>query len=357
LEFWLLEYTITWTFDILASMKTSSLYLICFASSDASEELHTLIGKLATFENIVASSTENIGIVRYKDQTHEVRFELINSSTTPFTGATVIRVDIEDGDILALSLCRSISQELQYKVFDVQGNYFFPKNSGLKDITEVSLNEKAMEIFTKKGFNPKYYVNNSESYVINPRTQKIELLNPYLFSFFMNFEVDNEYSPEFSYPVAANLEEFTLFYDEGLIPHNFYSYYKKSLKIINASDFDINHIDRKVFIHPFFFVLNTTKREYEPIAPLDSAIHTYADKVRKGETLDDCLVRITSQDLGYADNYVRAYITPLIEFDRDKEGLLTPRLYARIYLKEARVSEMQKNKFQRKWTSLGESFH
>ncbi len=55
------------------------------------------------------------------------------------------------------------------------------------------------------------------------------------------------------------------------------------------------------------------------------------DKVRKGEDLDTALRRVLGEELQVADDYVGARIWG-IEFDRDRDGFLTPRLKISIYV-------------------------
>ena len=55
------------------------------------------------------------------------------------------------------------------------------------------------------------------------------------------------------------------------------------------------------------------------------------DKVRKGENLDTALKRVLKEELQVADDYVGAKIWG-IEFDRDREGRLTPRLKINIFV-------------------------
>lgn len=54
------------------------------------------------------------------------------------------------------------------------------------------------------------------------------------------------------------------------------------------------------------------------------------DKIRPGETLDMSLKRILSVDLKIAHDYIGAVVHKEVEFDRDREGTLTPRLLVNI---------------------------
>lgn len=171
--------------------------------------------------------------------------------------------------------------------------------------------------------------------------------------FFLGFGVDEKPNPEYSYPVAPNLVEFVALFDQNLIPTAFYEYFQKSLKILNYSFFDILNLKRKVFIKPFFFEYNLKRQEYLPIASEQSALN-YADKARVGETLHMAITRMVKDDLKLAPDYFRAKVSQKVEFDRDKEGVLTPRLFVNIYLKDMNLSEEFITQSQRGWTSLND---
>lgn len=179
----------------------------------------------------------------------------------------------------------------------------------------------------------------------------IHFLNPYLLQYFLDYGVDSGYDPEFSYAVATNVIEFVALCDQELIPVKFYEKYNKSLKIVNFSGFDIYNIHRKVFIKPLFFAYNKTKQEYEMITSEQSALN-FADKVRPNETIETCIKRIVRDELKIADDYYRAKVTHKIDFDRDKEGILTPRLWICIYLQTVNENQEIKEKSQRGWTSF-----
>lgn len=55
------------------------------------------------------------------------------------------------------------------------------------------------------------------------------------------------------------------------------------------------------------------------------------DKVRSGEDLDTALKRVLSEELRVAGDYVGARIWG-IEFDRDRDGILTPRLKINVFV-------------------------
>ena len=180
----------------------------------------------------------------------------------------------------------------------------------------------------------------------NERGQTV-MLNVALVNFFADVN-DFQESPELGYSVADTNNEFVLKYDRGLIPRSFYQGFDQSFKIINDGDFDISNITRKVFIQPNVYMLSDEARNLNRLA----GGGTLADKVRPGETLDQAIKRVLREELRVAEDYVGARVDSTIEFDRDRENVLTPRLTLSIFIKPVEVSEDQRRTHQRGWSSL-----
>lgn len=134
---------------------------------------------------------------------------------------------------------------------------------------------------------------------------------------------------EFSYKVAESMDDFAKKYDLDLLPASFYRNYNKPVKIINDTDFDIENIRRKVFIDPYVFDYDADHGQ-KYYANVKNGMHLM-DKVRKGETLETALRRILREELQVAEDFVGARIWGL-EFDRDREGVLTPRLKISVFV-------------------------
>lgn len=136
-------------------------------------------------------------------------------------------------------------------------------------------------------------------------------------------------SREFSYQVADSMHDFAKKYDVGLVPTSFYENYGIPTKIINHTYFDAFHIDRKVFIDPYVWDFGD-EHDYRYYANTETGRHLM-DKVRSGENLDDAIRRTLREELRVADDYIGARIWG-IDFDRDKEGILTPRLKLNVFV-------------------------
>lgn len=146
---------------------------------------------------------------------------------------------------------------------------------------------------------------------------------------FLTRKDDQRTSKEFSYKVADSMNDFAQKFDLGLIPRSFYQCYGTSTKLINDTYFDIHHINRKVFINPFVWNFDD-EHDQRFYANTENGLHLM-DKVRKGETVDTAIKRVLREELKVADDYVGARVWGL-EFDRDREGLLTPRLNMHIFV-------------------------
>lgn len=157
----------------------------------------------------------------------------------------------------------------------------------------------------------------------------IHILNNPMLSFLAEKD-DQRANEEFSYKVAESMNDFARKYDLGLVPGSFYQNYGLSTKIINATYFDAAHIDRKVFIDPYIWEFDD-EHDYRYYKNVKNGMHLM-DKVRAGEDLDTAIKRVLSEELEVADDYVGARIWG-IEFDTDKEGLLTPRLKMNIFVR------------------------
>ncbi len=183
------------------------------------------------------------------------------------------------------------------------------------------------------------------NYFVTDKDNKVYLVNNDLMTYFMD-KNKSEPSDDFLVQVSNSVNDFTNKANQGLIPRDFYKYQKTGIKIINKTSFDISNIKRKVFIKPFILQLKDVDREN---TILDKENHMQLmDKVRSGETLDGAIRRVLKEELQIADDYVGAIIHH-IEYDKDKEGNLTPRLFMHIF-----VNELDEHAQNRKydWVSL-----
>ncbi|MBW6441456.1 hypothetical protein K0B04_00925 [Patescibacteria group bacterium] len=156
----------------------------------------------------------------------------------------------------------------------------------------------------------------------------MHILNNFMIDFLINKE-NQTLNREFSYKVAESMNDFAKKYDLNLVPMDFYQNYGVGTKIINNTFFDVYNIKRKVFINPYVWNFDED-RDYTYYKNVNNGMHLM-DKVRKGENLDTALKRVLRDELKVAEDYVGAIIWGM-EFDRDREGFLTPRLNINIFV-------------------------
>lgn len=211
------------------------------------------------------------------------------------------------------------------------------------DQTYFGRDKSSAEFFAKSKFIPRFapegiedvgdgrkvHVIYSPYYAENEDDGSVHIVNNPMLSFLA--EKDNQQiNQEFSYKVADSMNDFARKYDLGLVPSSFYQNYGFSTKIINNTYFDTFHIDRKVFIDPYVWDFDD-QHDYRYYKNIKNGMHLM-DKVRRGEDLDTALKRVLREELEVADDYVGALIWG-IEFDRDKEGILTPRLKMNVFVR------------------------
>lgn len=185
----------------------------------------------------------------------------------------------------------------------------------------------------------------SPFYAENKKDGSVHILNNYMLDFLSEKE-DQRVSSEFSYRVADSMDDFARKYDVGLIPGNFYQSSAYTIKVINDTYFDVFSIDRKVFIDPYVWDFDA-QHDYRFYKNVKNGAH-YMDKVRSGEDLDTALKRFLREELQVANDYVGARIWG-IEFDRDRDGILTPRLKMNVFVRG--VLEKHRNQTH-DWVSL-----
>ncbi len=269
-------------------------------------------------------------------------------------GKKVMRFEVEKYHINLVANIRYFAAQHKLLCFDPILKMRLPKSEYLLPFTYVVNQEEFKQVFDKSPFELAFVFVNArdkmritEFYGKARNDGSIHILNPYLVNFLIKNK-DYDDSPELAYKIADSVEDYVVRDDAGILPRDFYKFYKKPHKIINYSTFDIHSIDRKVFFHPFVYELSDPFTDLNKL-PGGGGL---ADKVRRGETLDQAIRRVLSDELKLADDYIGAFVQNLVEFDRDRENKLTPRLLVSIFINKGSVSDETKKTMQRSWRSL-----
>lgn len=341
-------------------MSNVEYYLIHPSTKNPSEEFEKLVSALHTISNVKIKREGDTVSVSYETTPYLATLQLLPVGEGILAAVGEIpkeqvRLTCEQVDNLTINLLRGVlpGHGLGFRFYSPALGSFLPTDRSLFDLTTGVLDEKIGNVFSTKGYRPIFrFVDSLVFYAQSNGDSSIHFINSYLLEYFLNFEIEEKETPEFSYRVAPNLSRFIPMYDHGLVPTFFYDYYRRSTKIINHSGFNIRNPGRKVFVKPFIFELDEKKQTFDLVAAEEAALH-YADKIRSGETLDDTIKRIL-RDLKIAEDYIGARVDGAIEFDRDKEGVLTPRLRVSIYIEKLNpeIKEAIKEKSQRSWVPL-----
>jgi len=238
-----------------------------------------------------------------------------------------------------------------YQFFSEEHQAFIPQDPQLQVDTVGEYNTETNRILNKFGLTPVYFYQPTRTYYAQDADGRMVIINRALLEFIYEKEIPEKELPELSYEVAPSIQDFGYMFDRRLIPLNFYEYYQKPHKIINRSFFDIDNPGRKVFIKPYIFELKQETNEFYTQAGEGSSL-LFMDKIRPGETLDQTIKRILSEDLKIAEDYLGAFVAEDVGFDRDKEGVLTPRLIVFIYVEKIKNREWALKMSQTSWRSL-----
>jgi len=273
--------------------------------------------------------------IAYKDRPHAARLELnLPTGTGTDQGKIVLRVN--HGDAYSLRNIKEFAQTSGYKIYSLELNSFIPEGVFFRDLTTISIDPGILEIFASYDFEPLFIEDllkpNGIFFARKKGQNEIYIINPYLLEYYTNWGGVTAKSSEFSYEVAPNLEKFTQYANRGLLPISFYDKFKKDIKIFNLSGIDIENPGRKVFIKPIIMQIDNEKFQFFTKQDERGAM-IIMDKIREGENLDKSINRVL-KEWELADGYLRAVVAREVEFDKDKVGLLTPRIMVFVYVEK-----------------------
>jgi len=244
-------------------------------------------------------------------------------------------------------------QTQDFKIYSQNRQCFIPKSLDLLDLDFGNYNLETLDTLRRFNLEPIYFSQKFRTYYALSLDKKVHIINPFLLAYIYKKEIPETVLEELSYPVAPSIQFFSGMYSKALIPLKFYEYYHQSTKIINASGFDINKPNRKVFVKPFIYEFNNEKGNFYTYIDSSGGSVIFMDKIRPGETLHDTLLRAIKDELKIAQDYIGAYVSETIEFDRDRDGILTPRLKVFVYVDQLSDKARALQLSQTGWSSIG----
>jgi len=318
------------------------------------------------FEKFLAylDSVKGIGIERYPNdltrasvfydtsdfKTEVALVDLVPTEVQQKKGVSQRRVKITSQQIdnITINLLKDLGRSLGYRVFSNNLGIYLPSDPSLFDIYNGFVRPEVVQLVKDRGFTLLFtFRNGLTCYAKKNDSNEMHIINGYLLEYLVNNPA-TAVSPEFSYKVAETLDDFSMRYEVGLIPISFYKYYGKSQKITNWGDFDIDTIDRKVFIKPYVFELNSVKQGFYAVAGPDG--HAIGmTKVSKGQTVEQAVRDFLKNELNIAQDFIGATVEGIMEFDFDKENNLTPRIIMKVFIGEGVITQEQRERLQKGW--------
>ena len=322
-------------------------------TKDFSDFIYGLKGSFAHIEVVQDSPTRVTlsGHTNYQSQLEHLVADRVPDNFKDYSFCLKLTIGNEDYATFSKLRFYLARQRDLYRIFSLQLKSFLPQDIDFVSLEFGSINIKTFEILKKYSFFPVFYSQKKGVHYATDPQGVVHIINPYLLEYIYDKDIPESKLPELNYPVAKDINFFSAMSDKGLIPTDFYEYYGKSVKIINRSFFDINHQDRKVFFKPFIFEFKPETGDFYTYTS-DGGALLFMDKIRPGETLDISLKRVLSQDLKIADDYIAALVSKKIEFDRDREGILTPRLVILVYVDHIKNKDHNLQLSQTGWKSV-----
>ncbi len=308
------------------------------------------------FEQLISTINEMEGVGILQDNDHKnvstiIYEKLPMKPLLTFTPEeTTLKTQLTDNTTVIM--LRTASHLQKIKLFSVDLECYLPTDPYLLLVANMQLNENVERAFNKKGLKPIFVLQNSNIFYAQDEDNAVHIVNEHLINHFINFNTYDSLD-EFNYQVADNMQMFVSKYDVGLIPDNFYKYYKKPQKIINYSNFNLENPGRKVFVKPYIYELESPEKGFTKYSS-EEGTSIFADKIRKGENLDSTIRRVLKEHLSLANDYIGARVLYKLEFDRDRNQILIPRLLVEVYVGEEHLTERFKSKKDRQWRTRDE---
>ncbi len=312
--------------------------------------------KLADLETFISQLKQLKGVGLTKNS--ETEFHLFYEDAEPKAfireEAEETALEVDDQDSITVSVVKGIGQSQNLRLFSEDLGCYVPILKEVQVATHIIYKPILQTVFEERQLKPIFDLSKTDLgclYVLNDKGE-VHLLNPSMIMHCIDLNT-TDVTEEFSYKVADTIQEFVSKIDVGLIPADFYKYYKRSLKIIDYSDFGIGNPGRKVFIKPYIFELGDYNTGFVKLSSEKGGL-IFMDKIREGETLDIALRRILQDHLKIATDYIGAVVMKELEFDKDKNNLLTPRLVVKVFLQNENLTEKFKELKDRQWVSQSE---
>jgi hypothetical protein len=262
-----------------------------------------------------------------------------------------MQITMGNSDSAALHLFRSIARDLGYRVYHSLHRAFMVTDPDLVDAGQLQPTEQIFGIFKAKRLTPLYlHSETSVQYAVSDADHSVHIINPGMFQFFHDHGTIEAQTPEFSYPVATSVVQFTAFYDASLVPTNFYRYWRRDQKIINYSFIDVRSPERQLSVHPYIHAYNAVHGSYEPFAGAGKL--PQAVSIGPKESIDATITRVVRDELKIAGGYQRAKVGEYVSFVRDADQSLTPLLHVDVYLTVPAAAPRPNPQPQRGWDHM-----
>lgn len=318
-------------------MENATYFLIPkFREQNLEEDYKKLLSWFEKQETKIVEERENGFRITYVNIPQNIYIELQHANQSQGLDIGKIMLQVSFGDSYSIRNIKEFANVVGYKIYSLQLKSFIPRSPYIQDLTNLPIKPELIKIFSDNEFEPLFVEEvpqqGTSFFARKKGKEEIHIINPGLLNYYLNWNT-NIKSGEFSYQVAENIQRFTLYADRGLIPFTFYNMYGKGMKIFNLSGIDLNNPQRKIFIKPIVRQIDSEENNFFNTKQDERGSMILMDKIREGENLDMTLNRIL-KEWKLADSYLRALVAGEVEFDKDKAGILIPRVIVFVYVEK-----------------------
>jgi hypothetical protein len=263
--------------------------------ADAKSDFKKIIDYLLSFAGDISISNQKDGaaVVSYSETPMRASLKTTGKLNRQIT------LTCEKEDNVSVGLIKNVTRDINYRIFNTQTLSYLVNDPGILDLTTANVDVKILKIIKGHGLTPLFQYRDSLVFYAKDKLGKIHLVNRHLLEYLIKAPLKKLYKSAFSIIVAKDIGRFVALFDRGLIPISFYKGADNDVKVINLSDFDIQKLQRNIFVERINFLFDQEKQSF---AQNSSELI----EVKKGKGLTRSLklkkylaIKI-AQDIGYS---------------------------------------------------------
>lgn len=287
---------------------------------DTEDDLNKINDYLLTFVGDIAVTKDKKGQMEISYT--EVPFKATLKTNTP----PHITLTCEKEDNLSVNLIKNVTENIGYRIFNIQTNSYLVNDPNLMDLTSVKINPRLLKIFQDYKLTPLFQYRNSLVFFAKDKKNKIHLINRHLLEY-LSQSPKIPLRNDFSTVVASDTAHFIAMFDKGLIPISFYEGFFNPTKVVNQSGFNPDSFEKDITIESVFFILDIPSQSFVQLPA------NRLDALKKHSKLKS-FIKYALADSGMKGKLMCAKLARDISYTLDKKKRILPKLVLSVFLEQ-----------------------